>query len=121
MSDSTLMDFTVSESSGPPAAIYRATFVQVVKTTHPEYGDGARFDFKVKGGEHDGRIASRTTKMTPSSKNTCGKIMAGILGRAIAPGEKVSLVPYVGREFTIVVGAAPSGTGTRVEQVLPVA
>jgi hypothetical protein len=120
MSDSSLMEFTVSEGSGPPAGIYRATFAGVVKTTHPEFGDGARFDFKVKGGEHDGKTASRTTKTTPSAKNTCGKIMAGLLGAPMKPGERVSLAPCIGRDYTVVVAAAPSGTATRVEQVMPI-
>lgn len=119
MSDS-MMEFTVSDSSGPPAGIYRATFVGVTKTTHAEFGDGARFDFKVSGGEHDGRIASRTTKTTPSAKNTCGKLMAGLLGAAMKPGERVSLAGCIGRPYTIVVAAAPSGTATRVEQVMPI-
>ncbi len=114
------MEFTVSEGSGPPAGIYRATFVGVVMTTHPDYGDGARFDFRVKGGEHDGKTASRTTKRTPSAKNSCGRIMSGLLGTAMKPGEKVSLAACVGRDFTIVVANAPSGTATRIEQVMPI-
>jgi len=121
MSDSSLMTFVVSDRSGPPAAIYRAKFVGVERTDHPEYGPGARFDFRVIGGEHDGKIASRTTKMEPSAKNSCGKLMAGILGRPVNPGETVNLAAYIGKEFTIVVAAAPSGTATRVEQVMPIA
>lgn len=110
-----MTEFEVADSSGPPAGIYKATFQGVVKTDHPEYGPGARFDWKIVGGEHDGRIASRTGKPIPSAKNCTGRIMAGLLGRAIQPGEKVSLAPLVGKVFTIVVGAAPNGTATRVE------
>ena len=121
MSDMMMTEFTVSEGSGPPAGIYRATFLGITKTDHPEYGAGARFDFKVKGGEHDGKTASRTTKPSPSAKNACGRIMAGLLGAPMKPGEKVSLAPLVGRDFTIVVGNAPNGTATRVEQVMPIA
>ena len=113
-----LMDFTVSEGSGPPAGIYRATFVGVVKTTHEQYGDGARFDWKVVGGEHDGKIASRTCKPSPSPKNVTGKLMSGLIGRAMNPGEQVSLAPFVGKTFTIVVGTAANGTSTRVESVV---
>lgn len=113
-----LMEFTVSEGSGPPAGIYRAEFLGVVKTSHDEYGDGARFDFKVIGGEHAGKIASRTSKPTPSAKNVCGKLMAGIIGRAMAPGERVNLAPFIGKVFTIVVGPTQNGQSTRVESVV---
>jgi hypothetical protein len=47
--------------------------------------------------------------------------MSGLLGTAMKPGEKVSLAACVGRDFTIVVANAPSGTATRVEQVMPIA
>jgi hypothetical protein len=114
-----LMEFTVSDSAGPPAGIYKATFEGVTKTNHPEYGDGARFDWKVTEGEHKGRIASRTGKPVPSAKNCTGRLMAGLLGRAIAPGERVSLAALVGKTFTIVVAAAPNGTATRVESCIP--
>lgn len=115
-----LMEFTVSEGSGPPAGIYRAEFLGVKKTEHDEFGVGARFDFKVVGsGEHDGKISSRTTKPTPSAKNVCGKLMAAIIGRAMNPGEKVNLSPFIGKTFTIVVGVAANGQSTRVESVLP--
>ena len=113
-----LMEFTVSEGSGPPVGIYKAEFLGVKKTEHDEYGLGARFDFKVTGGEHVGKIASRTTKPTPSAKNVCGKLMSGILGRAMAPGEKVNLAPFIGKTFTIIVGLAQNGQSTRVESVV---
>lgn len=113
-----LMEFTVSEGSGPPAGIYKAEFLGVVKTTHEQYGDGARFDFKVIGGEHAGKIASRTCKPTPSPKNVTGKLMAALLGGAMKPGEKVSLAGCIGKTFTIVVGLAANGETTRVESVV---
>ena len=114
-----LVEFEVADSSGPPAGIYRATFEGVVKTSHPEYGDGARFDWRISEGEHRGRVASRTCKPQPSAKNVTGRIMAGLLGRAIAPGEKVTLAPLVGKTFTVVDGTAPNGTATRVESCIP--
>ena len=113
-----ISEFTFADSSGPPAGIYRATFVGVVKTSHPEYGDGARFDFKVVGGEHDGRIASRTCKPQPTAKNATGRLMAGLVGSATKPGEKVSLAAFIGKVYTIVVGTAQNGTSTRVESCI---
>jgi hypothetical protein len=113
-----LTEFTFADSSGPPVGIYKATFVGVVKTNHPEYGDGARFDFKVVGGEHDGRIASRTCKPQPTAKNATGRLMAGLIGAAAKPGEKVSLAAFIGKTYTIVVGQAQNGTSTRVESCI---
>ena len=80
-----LMEFTVSEGSGPPAGIYKAEFLGVKKTEHDEYGLGARFDFKIVGGEHDGRITSRTCKPQPTAKNATGRLMAGLVGSATKP------------------------------------
>jgi hypothetical protein len=113
-----LTEFTVAQGSGPPAGIYRAEFLGVVKTTHEQYGDGARFDWRIVGGEHDGKTASRTCKPTPSPKNVTGKLMAGLLGGAMKPGEKVSLAACVGKTYTIVVGTAANGETTRVESVV---
>ena len=113
-----LVEFTVADGSGPPAGFYKAQFVGVVKTTHEQYGEGARFDFRIVGGEHDGKTASRTCKPTPSPKNVTGKLMAGLLGGAMKPGEKVSLAGCIGKVYTIVVGTAANGETTRVESVV---
>lgn len=114
----TIAEFTFAESSGPPAGIYKATFAGVTKTHHEEYGPGARFDFKVVGGEHDGKIASRTCKPTATAGNATGKLMQGILGASAKPGEKVNVAAYVGKTYTIVVGLAKNGTSTRVESCI---
>jgi len=113
-----MMEFVYADSSGPPPGIYDAIFQGVTKTHHEEYGDGARFDFKIVGGEHDGKIASRTCKPQPTAKNATGRLMAGLLGAAAKPGEKVSLAACVGRVYTIVVGTASNGTSTRVESCI---
>jgi hypothetical protein len=113
-----ISEFVFADSSGPPAGIYKATFQGVTKTHHEEYGDGARFDWKIVGGEHDGRIASRTCKPQPTAKNATGRLMAGLVGGATKPGEKVSLATFVGKTYTIVVGVASNGTSTRVESCI---
>jgi hypothetical protein len=116
-----ISEFVFADSSGPPAGLYKATFEGVTKTHHEEYGDGARFDFKIVGGEHAGRTASRTCKPQPSPKNATGRLMQGIVGAAAKPGEKVSLATFIGKTYTIVVGLAANGTSTRVESVMPAA
>jgi hypothetical protein len=114
-----LVEFTVADSSGPPPGIYRAEFLGVVKTTHEQYGDGARFDWRIIGGEHDGRTTSRTCKPIPTAKNNTGKLMAGLLGGSMKPGETVSLASCIGKHYTVVVGLAQNGETTRVESVMP--
>jgi len=116
---SSLMNFTVADNAGPPPGIYRAIFQGVEQTEHPEYGAGARFDFKVVGGEHDGKITSRTCKPQPSPKNATGRLLSGLLGGQMQPGQTVSLAACIGKPFTVVVGLAPSGNATRVESVMP--
>jgi hypothetical protein len=118
MSNEMISEFTFGDSSGPPAGIYRATFIGVSKTEHPEYGAGARFDFKIAGGEHDGRIASRTCKPQPTANNATGRLMQGLLGASAKPGERVNLASCVGRVYTVVVGVGKNGTSTRVESCI---
>ena len=118
LSSDTITEFVFADSSGPPAGIYKATFAGVTKTHHEEYGDGARFDFKIVGGEHDGRMASRTCKPQPTAKNATGRLMQGIVGAAAKPGEKVNLATFIGKTYTIVVGLAANGTSTRVESCI---
>ena len=113
-----MLDFTVSESSGPPVGLYRAEFQGVTKTTHAEYGAGALFSWKVVEGEHKGKLASRTCKPHPSAKNVTGKLVAGLLGGQLTGGQKVSLASCVGKVYTIVVGLAQNGTSTRVESCI---
>jgi len=113
-----ISEFIFADGSGPPAGIYKAIFVGVSKTDHPEYGAGARFDFKVVGGEHDGRIAARTCKPQPTAQNATGRLMQGLLGSSAKPGEKVNLASCIGRTYTIVVGVGKNGTSTRVESCI---
>jgi hypothetical protein len=113
-----ISEFVFADGAGPPAGIYKAAFVGVSKTHHEEYGAGARFDFKIVGGEHDGRIASRTCKPQPTAQNATGKLMQGLLGSAAKPGEKVNLATCIGKTYTIVVGLAKNGTSTRVESCI---
>jgi hypothetical protein len=115
---SKLMQFTFADNEGPPAGIYKASFAGVEPTTHDEYGEGARWEFKVSAGEHEGKVSSRTTKRVPGANNLCGRFMAAVIGRQMARGEQVNLAPYVGRIYTIVVADAPNGKGTRVESVV---
>lgn len=79
-----------------------------------QYGPAARLTFDV-----DGREVSRFFKAECPSKAKCtnrnaaGRIVAGILGRQMEPGETVDLRPLINRPFLITV-EHPSGLKVRV-------
>src|SRR5262245_15571090 len=111
------MKLKVSAGSGPPAGSYVARFEGVEQTQHETYGEGLRWKFKVLQGPQAGQLASRTTGLKPSAKNGCGKVLAGLVGRALDLDEEIDIVQYVGRTYLIVVQAGEKG-GTRVEAVI---
>lgn len=112
------MLLTVS-AGGVPVGGYTATFRGIDPVpADPTRGFGAaiRWQFEVATGPHAGGKTSRITTPTPSAKNACGKMLAGMTGKSLTPGEKVDLASFVGRNFLIVVAATDSGA-TRVETV----
>jgi len=117
-----VLSFNVRETTSPPPGVYRATFEGVAETNHEKYGAGVVFSWKVQGGEHDGKIASRAGKPEATTGNTTGKLLHQLLGEQFKAGE-VNLDSVVGKVFTIVVGLSPQGDGkkTRVESCVPAA
>lgn len=109
----------MSAGSGPPPGIYQSRFLGLVRSSHPEYGDGATFKFEITAGEHAGKIAVRTGKLTPTATNVTGRLITQLLGRSAAIGEKISLAACVGKAYTIVVEKSPKGESTRVTSVAP--
>ena len=103
------LEFVVGGADGVPAGVYKASFVGVERTLHPEFGEGLRFDFKVASGEHAGKTVSRTCRPQPTAINVTEQLRAG---------EKLSLASCIGREYTIVVGVGANGTSTRVESLV---
>jgi hypothetical protein len=111
---------TVIEGGVPPGT-YASTFLGV--EPQPEnkergFPPGLRWRFKVSAGSLAGQIASRVTGPSPSPKNGCGKMLAGLLGRPLTPMEQIDLQKLVGQSFTIVVATGQMG-GSRVEAVVP--
>jgi hypothetical protein len=112
--------FTVS-SGGVPAGSYTGTFAGTeIQPENKEkgYSVGTRWKFTIDAGPYAGQTTSRITGSTASSKNSCGKMLAGLLGRALKEGEQIDPEQFVGKRFMIVV-AAGQGGGTRVEAVVP--
>ncbi len=102
---------------GVPQGTYTATFSGI--EPQPEnkekgYAPGIRWRFAVSAGPQAGQTASRVTGASPSPKNGAGKILAGLVGRALREGEQIDPDHYVGKPYMVVVAAAQGG-GTRVE------
>jgi hypothetical protein len=112
-------EFEVQAGSGPPPGTYKAVLTAIESTTHPEYGEGLRFSWQIAEGMSAGLLAARTCNPHPTPTNATGRLMAGLLGRQIKPGEKVSLAGCIGRNYMVVVGMGRNGQSTRVESCVP--
>ena len=118
------MQFTVSAGgSTVPIGMYKATFAGVEETPpHPEYGKGVKFSFKVVGGEHDGEETSVIcgVEKPASPKNRLGRVLGGLTGTPVQPGQTVSVEQQVGKTFLIQVELTSAGNGsTRVGTIMP--
>jgi hypothetical protein len=107
---------TVSAGGVPPGS-YLAVFTGGEPTSN-EYGDGLRWQFEVLTGPFKGGKTSRTTTRIPTTKNSCGKMLSGLAGKPLAPGEDHDIESFIGKKYLIVVTTTDSG-GTRVDSVSP--
>ena len=112
-------EFEVQAGSGPPPGTYKGVLESIEATTHQEFGDGVRITWRITEGMSSGLLASRTCNPHPTPTNATGRLMAGLLGRQIKPGEKVSLAACIGRSYMVVVGLGRNGQSTRVESCVP--
>ena len=117
------MQFQVTAGgSSVPVGMYRATFSGVEEQPpHPEFGKGVRFTFKVVGGEHDGEEATVICgiEKPASPKNRLGRVLGGLAGSPVVPGQTITVDQYVGKTYLLQVETAPNGTGTRVGTIMP--
>lgn len=110
---------TVS-AGGVPIGNYTGTFSGLeVQPENKEkgYPAGVRWKFTIDGGPHAGQTASRVTGSVPSPKNSCGKMLSGLIGRTLKEGEQIDSDSYIGKKYMIVVAA--SQNSTRVEAIVP--
>jgi hypothetical protein len=112
---------TVS-SGGVPVGNYTGTFAGL--EPQPEnkekgYAAGLRWKFVINAGLHSGQTASRISSATPTPRNSCGKMLSGLIGRALKEGEQIDPDQYIGKPYMIVVAAGQQG-GTRVEAIVPI-
>ena len=77
-------------SGGVPAGTYIGQLVAVEDVqadAQRGYGAGLKWVFQIAKGEQAGQQAARITTATPTPKNACGRMLNGLLGRAIQPGD----------------------------------
>lgn len=104
---------------GAPQGTYVAKYLGTVEKTHPEYGAGLEWQFKILGGVFDGKIISRTTAMEPTTKNSCGAMLRQLSGGAVEVGEEVDEAKFINHLYTVMVGPNSTGNGTRIETLMP--
>ena len=105
----------VVSSGGVPAGSYQAAFKEA-EAVDNDYGPGLRWVFEVASGPYAGQKTSRITAQTPTPKNACGRILAGLLGKKLTADEEIDLSNFVGNTYLIVVAETQTGM-TRVETV----
>jgi hypothetical protein len=102
-----------------PVGKFRARFLEVEDTTHPEFGAGVAWKFKILDGPQKGQVTSRVTSPEPTRKNSCGAMIRSLAGGRVDEGAEIDVDQFIGREYLITVGENSTGTGTRVENVMP--
>ena len=78
-----------------------------------------RFGWLVKKGEHAGKEASALTERGINPNTLAGRLIAGLLCRAIKPGENVkeAVDACKGKEYLVVVQPGPKGGKPGVKSV----
>jgi len=115
------MAFLTVSSGGVAVGNYTGTFTGIEATQpKPEkgYGAGIRWKFQIDAGTCAGQTTSRVTGCAPTPKNGCGKMLSGLIGRALKEGEQIDPDTFIGKRYMIVVAAGRDG-GTRVEAIVP--
>ena len=108
MSDLELEWCAASEPA--PEGIHEGEFLGCEKMPKNEdYGEGVRFKFVVRGGEHDGKMTSNIGTAKPTASNISGRLIKGLLGAEPKPGDKLNLNDYIGKRYTLVVSKNQKG------------
>jgi len=97
-----------------PPGVYVAEFDGVEHITHDTYGDGLMWKFVIARGRFKGRSVARVTSPDPTIRNSCGRFLAALVGKAPVDGLEVDPADYEGELYRITVAETSSG-GSRVE------
>jgi len=86
----------------------------------PEWGPSYMFEFMVMDpGEHHGESVACFTPIVPKTNNGLGKLLRGMLGRPLQPGEPIDGAKLIGQLFTISVDLNQTGKRTKVVNAVP--
>ncbi len=111
-----------SGSEPLPCGAYYATFQSVEAFSNDKIADKLRWAWTVATGPHTGRMATALTdpRMTPHTH--AGRLLGGLLGRTLNPGEDVGLLwpqvqACIGKRYLVTVAAGPKGGKPSVQSV----
>src|SRR5262245_48018386 len=62
------------------------------------------WSFTIEQGAYRGRRIGRITSRVPTTRNSCGEMLRGMVGRQILPNEEIDPSVYVGQLYQVVVG-----------------
>jgi hypothetical protein len=116
--------WTVREAgkASVPPNNYTGRFVGVESITNAKWeGERWRWTWEVTTGQHTGNKADALTQCDISPNTQAGRIVAGLLGRAIQTGEDVqaAINACVGKVYLVSVMPGPQGGKPAVRSVLP--
>ena len=105
----------------PPNAYY-ASFQKVEPFANEKVSGKLRFCWDVVSGTHKGRIATALVDANLTPQTHAGRLIGGILGRPLVPGESVgelwiALQKAIGTRFMVTVSAGPKGGKPSVQSV----
>jgi hypothetical protein len=116
-----------SGSEPLPSGAYIAEFVNVEPFAHPtdpKLQNKLKWRWKVASGNHTGREATALTDPVFKPTTHAGRLLAGLVGRPLVPGEDVgelwnTLQQQIGKRFTVTVGQGPKGGKPTILSVNP--
>jgi hypothetical protein len=99
---------------GAPAGVYRAVFKGVsefkgdgkprVGKDGKPMGPAAEWQWEIAGGPYAGQLVGRITAAEPTTKNSCGVLLSGVVGRTLRRDEEADPNQYIGQQHQIVLG-----------------
>src|SRR5665213_1893050 len=94
-------EFVWSDAAEPaPEGIHEGEFLGLEKMPKNEdYGEGMRFKFVVRGGQHDGKPTGNIGAAKPTANNSTGRLIKGLLGKDFKAGDKIDLKACIGKRY----------------------
>jgi hypothetical protein len=107
-----------------PPGIYFADFKGVEPFTNERVANKWKWTWEVATGTQKGRSATALTDQSITMQNHAGRLLVGLLGRSLSPGEDTGalwaeLQRCVGKRFAVTVAMGPKGGKASVQNVSP--